>query len=111
VNGAIQLQRRKSLSGPEDLQGCDVLTPFVVVNAVCINQGNDAEKSHQVLLMTDIYANASRVIAWIGKPGSLSGLAFDTLERFAADDGTLDGSVTYQKILDRAEEGERQLNS
>jgi len=74
------------------------------VDAICINQGNDAEKSHQVLLMRDIYANASRVIAWIGKPDSLSGLAFDTLERFAADDGTRDGSATYQKILDRAEE-------
>jgi Heterokaryon incompatibility protein (HET) len=74
------------------------------VDAICINQGDDAEKSHQVLLMKDIYANASRVVAWIGKPDSLSGLAFDTLERFAADDGTLDGSATYQKIIDRVEE-------
>jgi len=73
------------------------------VDAICINQGNDAEKSHQVL-MRDIYANASRVVAWIGKPDSLSGPAFDTLERFAADDGTLDGSAAYQKIMHRAEE-------
>ncbi|KAE8446690.1 hypothetical protein EG329_011734 [Mollisiaceae sp. DMI_Dod_QoI] len=74
------------------------------VDAICISQADDAEKSQQVLLMRDIYANASRVIAWIGKPDSLSSLAFDTLERFAADDGTLVGSATYQKTLDIAEE-------
>ncbi|PMD44749.1 HET-domain-containing protein [Hyaloscypha variabilis F] len=73
------------------------------VDAICINQRDDAEKSRQVLLMRDIYANASRVITWIGQPDNLSDLAFDTLEHFAADDGTLDASPTYQGILDIAD--------
>src|SRR6266487_6452722 len=41
---------------------------------------------------------------WVGKPDYLTGVAFDTLERFAAADGTRDGSATYQDILDTAEE-------
>ncbi|KAF2433960.1 hypothetical protein EJ08DRAFT_582897, partial [Tothia fuscella] len=36
------------------------------VDAVCINQSDNAEKSHQVMLMREIYSHASRVIAWIG---------------------------------------------
>ena len=76
------------------------------IDAICINQGDDVEKSHQVLLMRDIYANATRVLAWIGKPDSLSGLAFDTLTRFAAHDGTPNGSAC-QNILDTAAEERR----
>ena len=74
------------------------------IDAICINQGDDAEKSRQILLMRDIYANASRVLAWIGKPDGLTGLAFDTVKRFAADDGTPNGSVTHQRIPDTARE-------
>jgi Heterokaryon incompatibility protein (HET) len=70
------------------------------IDAVCINQSDNVEKSHQVMLMRDIYANASRVIIWIGGPDDLSDLAFDTLKRFAADDKTSDGSATYRDIQD-----------
>ena len=52
------------------------------------------------MLMKEIYANASKVIAWIGEPDPLSSIAFDILERFAAEDGTLDGSVTRRSIYD-----------
>ena len=74
------------------------------VDAICINQSNNAEKSHQVMLMRDIYANASRVVIWIGGPDDLSDLAFDTLKRFAADDRTSDGSATYRDIQDTVRE-------
>lgn len=36
------------------------------VDAVCINQGDDAEKSQQVSLMRDIYERASRTVVWLG---------------------------------------------
>ncbi|KAF2423390.1 heterokaryon incompatibility, partial [Tothia fuscella] len=36
------------------------------VDAICINQMDNAGKSHQVLLMRDIYSNATSVLAWIG---------------------------------------------
>ncbi|KAK6194031.1 hypothetical protein LQW54_011833 [Pestalotiopsis sp. IQ-011] len=39
------------------------------IDAVCIDQGDLEERSQQVRLMTQIYTNASRVVAWIG-PGS-----------------------------------------
>ncbi len=36
------------------------------IDAICINQADDMEKSHQVRLMTDIYSRASSVWAWLG---------------------------------------------
>ncbi|KAH7087846.1 heterokaryon incompatibility protein-domain-containing protein [Paraphoma chrysanthemicola] len=36
------------------------------VDAVCINQKDDKEKSTQIPLMADIYRGAGRVVAWIG---------------------------------------------
>jgi len=37
------------------------------VDAICINQGNNHEKNHQVRQMRDIYANASSVLIWLGE--------------------------------------------
>lgn len=37
------------------------------VDAICINQKDDDERSRQVQCMGDIYANASRVLVWIGE--------------------------------------------
>lgn len=41
------------------------------IDAICINQENNAEKSTQVQLMKDIYKKAARVIVWLGRPESL----------------------------------------
>ena len=79
------------------------------VDAVSINQSDNAEKSRQVMLMREIYANASGVFAWIGKPDSLSALAFNTLEQFAVSDGTPDGSATYRGIQDTIKERKRAI--
>ncbi|KAH6685765.1 heterokaryon incompatibility protein-domain-containing protein [Plectosphaerella plurivora] len=38
------------------------------VDQVCINQGDTEEKSTQIQLMAEIYANANRVISWLGTP-------------------------------------------
>lgn len=37
------------------------------IDAVCINQDDNAEKSCQVRMMASIYNNAERVIAWLGE--------------------------------------------
>lgn len=37
------------------------------VDAICIDQVNYEERSSQVLLMGEIYSNASRVVVWLGK--------------------------------------------
>lgn len=36
------------------------------VDALCINQKDDVEKSHQIPLMFQIYQQASRVVIWLG---------------------------------------------
>jgi hypothetical protein len=38
------------------------------IDALCINQVDISERSHQVAQMGDIYHQAARVVAWIGKP-------------------------------------------
>ena len=39
---------------------------YLWVDALCINQHDLAEKSHQVTLMKDIYASANAVLVWLG---------------------------------------------
>lgn len=41
---------------------------FFWVDALCIDQGNRDEKSHQVAIMKDIYESALVVYAWLGDP-------------------------------------------
>ncbi|PMD13538.1 HET-domain-containing protein, partial [Hyaloscypha hepaticicola] len=41
-------------------------TRWLWIDAVCINQENDAEKSVQVGMMGEIYHGAERVIVWLG---------------------------------------------
>ncbi|KAI6092416.1 heterokaryon incompatibility protein-domain-containing protein [Hypoxylon rubiginosum] len=36
------------------------------VDSICIDQGNDEEKQHQISLMQEIYMRAERVYVWIG---------------------------------------------
>lgn len=39
---------------------------WIWVDAICINQQDDAEKTTQIPLMADIYRGASRVMVWLG---------------------------------------------
>ncbi|KAK7974392.1 hypothetical protein PG989_016240 [Apiospora arundinis] len=50
------------------------------IDALCINQTNDAEKSIQVPLMTAIYKSAARVSIWLGPERDNSALAMRMLE-------------------------------
>jgi len=36
------------------------------IDAICINQGDDEEKSKQVTRMRDVYKLARRVVVWLG---------------------------------------------
>jgi hypothetical protein len=38
------------------------------VDALCINQADNAERNHQVSLMAFIYTRAKKVVAWLGRP-------------------------------------------
>jgi hypothetical protein len=55
------------------------------VDAICINQSDDSEKTHQVRMMRKIFAGAKRVLAWLG-PETVDGqVAVQTLRRVAED--------------------------
>jgi hypothetical protein len=42
------------------------------IDAICIHQASDAEKSHQVALMGEIYARAKLVVIWLGPSQTIS---------------------------------------
>ncbi|KAI1869242.1 uncharacterized protein JN550_005872 [Neoarthrinium moseri] len=47
-------------------------TLYLWVDQICINQEDSAEKSDQVLLMTDIYSKAEQVLVWLGETADRS---------------------------------------
>lgn len=58
------------------------------VDAICINQTNNEEKSFQVGLMADIYQRAHHVFAWLGPANKSSDLAIrciNTIGKMAED--------------------------
>lgn len=64
-------QQRQS----EDSEANDFKTSFWI-DALCINQTDNSEKSFQVPLMSKIYTSASRVLVWLGllpRPGETPG--------------------------------------
>lgn len=41
---------------------------MIWADAICINQGDNSEKSQQVMRMGEIYSKASRLFIWLGNP-------------------------------------------
>lgn len=54
------------------------------IDAICINQADLAERNAQVVLMSDIYRRADRVIAWLGEETPDSKRAITYIEEMAA---------------------------
>lgn len=74
------------------------------IGAICINQGDNLERSRHVIRMGEIYGNAQNVHMWRGKSSPLRSTAFDPLKRFAAADGSQDGSATLRDIFETVKE-------
>lgn len=55
-------------------------TRLLWVDAVCINQKDVAERSHQVQLMKEIYSRAGIVHIWMGLRGSATQALFDKMD-------------------------------
>ncbi|OAQ64045.1 heterokaryon incompatibility protein (HET) domain-containing protein [Pochonia chlamydosporia 170] len=51
------------------------------VDAICIDQRNDEERNHQLLLMPSIYHQASWVVIWLGRSDAANNGAIQTLNR------------------------------
>lgn len=62
----------------------DFWLDYLWVDALCINQNDDEEKTHQVPLMNQIYANAQFVYIWLGEELSLTAQAFSFIEKSAS---------------------------
>ncbi|KAM7194144.1 Heterokaryon incompatibility protein (HET) domain containing protein [Naviculisporaceae sp. PSN 640] len=81
--------------------GTDGPLPPMFIDQICINQGDtaedQAEKSHQVSLMGDIYRHCARVVAWLGVATEQTDAFFD----FAAqlNDHQCEGLVYNPKRL------------
>ncbi|POS79532.1 ankyrin and HET domain-containing protein [Diaporthe helianthi] len=54
------------------------------VDALCINQADTAEKSHQITLMKDVYSRAEETCVWLGPAAGDSDLAMETIGRLYA---------------------------
>lgn len=59
----------------------------VWVDAICIDQGDRKERSHQVGMMRDIYSCARQVIVYLGEEKENSGTAILTMHRKQFDEG------------------------
>lgn len=53
------------------------------VDAICINQEDEDEKNTHIPLMRAIYAQADRVIVWLGEPDHAGPNALDTIHQLA----------------------------
>ena len=72
------------------------------VDAISINQTDDAEKNKQVLRIPDVYRSAYRVIAWLGEASADSGLALETM-RYLGEQIEISQS-TWQHLPPHAKE-------
>jgi hypothetical protein len=67
LNGYAQPVTQNLAQAFADIQSLDS-DRILWVDALCINQGNLAERNHQVKQMGKIYQSAKRVLVWLGRP-------------------------------------------
>lgn len=70
-------------------------TTVLWADAICIDQTNDLEKSHQVPLMHQVYTNAKVVRAWIDVEVDANAEAFQVLPRLRNDVDIEDYSAEF----------------
>ena len=65
IHGNRQWITRNLSEGLRRIRVCD--KPIRIwIDAVCINQQDDVERSVQVAMMADIYARAEKIFVWLG---------------------------------------------
>jgi hypothetical protein len=56
---------------------------IVWIDAICINQSDAKEKSHQIPLMGQIYSRSNKVVAWLGTESDNCKMAFQLINEWA----------------------------
>ena len=51
------------------------------IDALCINQNDERDKTDQVKVMAQIYENASRTLVWLGPTSSCSPIALVIIQQ------------------------------
>ncbi|KAL9106298.1 MAG: hypothetical protein Q9227_008633 [Pyrenula ochraceoflavens] len=75
-------------------------TRVLWIDALCINQDDDEEKSHQVLLMRQIYQSAIRVLVYLGEEYENSQLVPELIQLIHAADLISESSSTNKELSD-----------
>ena len=72
LNGQPFPIRQNLYDALQQVQSSKLIDQYLWVDAICINQGGDAdalhERSPQITRMTQIYEQATRILVWLGKP-------------------------------------------
>lgn len=61
------------------------ISRVIWVDAICINQDDNVERTHQVGQMGDVYKLCTGVVVWLGMQSLDSALAFSAIEAISAD--------------------------
>jgi hypothetical protein len=72
---------------------------IIWVDAVCINQANEAEKERQILFMAKIYGQATRVVVWLGEAAEKSDQA---LEEIRVAGGKISKNSLKKEAIEKA---------
>jgi hypothetical protein len=72
------------------------------IDALCIDQSNPREQSHQITLMSDIYSQASGVVVYLGESSADSDLAVDCILHYDDPDPSSVLEYTRSDALDEA---------
>jgi hypothetical protein len=80
------------------------------IDAICINQHDLEERASQVALMQFVYAQATRVIVWLGRDDDLTGTAINAIERlynFIPQNGSLLERFNWATSEQKVPQGQR----
>jgi hypothetical protein len=100
VNGKTVLVRANLEAGLRQFRTMEYfrLMGKIWIDALCINQADDAEKAKQIPMMASIYSNAADVVVWLGPEEPGSDLVISLLE-----DVSTEYRTEYLEALDKSD--------
>jgi hypothetical protein len=86
VNGTLLKVRTNLYEALLTLRKSHIVAPWLWVDALCINQADETERSHQVTLIKDIFAGAMTVHIWLGMAVTGSQELFEIVKEHAMEE-------------------------